>query len=330
MSMTIDIHGHVSAPPELYSYKSRLLASRGYNRYPGNVVPEDRLREETDKHVQLLDGVGTDVQFISPRPFQLMHSESPASIVRGFAEVNNDTIARVCEMEPERFKGIAGLPQSPETDMTPSVKELERCVRELGFIGCLLNPDPTEGAGSPPRLDDRYWYPLYEKMSELGVPALIHSAGSKDPRETYSARFITEETITILNLIGSDVFKDFPDLKIVVAHGGGSVPYQIGRWRAARIRQGGETYDFDEDLRRFYFDSVLYNKESIDFLLRMVGTDRVMFGTEKPGSGSSLDAETGRYLDDLKPVIEDIDWLSDDERAKVLEGNARDCYSLLK
>lgn len=329
--MILDVHGHVSAPAELYAYKSKLLSSRGYNRYASErVVPDDRLLEETTKHIALLDSVGTDVQLISPRPFQLMHSESPFSIVRGFTEANNDIIARVVEQAPDRFRGVAGLPQSPEVDMSASVDELERCVTELGFVGCLINPDPTEGLGQPPTMDDRSWYPLYEKMCELDVPALVHSAGCRSPRETYSAHFITEESITILNVIKGQVFQDFPDLKLVIAHGGGSVPYQIGRWRAARIRQGGRLHDFDDDLRRFYFDSVLYNQESLDLLLKVVGTDRVLFGTEKPGSGSSQDPDTKVWLDDIKPLIDGLEWLTEDDRRQIYEGNARKCFVRMK
>jgi 4-oxalmesaconate hydratase len=329
--MIIDVHGHVNAPDSLYSYKTRLQASNGlHKRRPGQtIVKDDDLRRSTEEHLALLDGVGTDVQFISPRPYQLMHSESPFAVVADWIGLNNDVIAAACRQAPDRLRGVAGLPQSSSAGLEAAAAELERCVLEYGFVGCLLNPDPDEGRGMPPTLGERYWYPLYEKMCELDVPALIHSASCRNPRETYSAHFITEESIAILSLLRSPVFTDFPDLKIVVAHGGGSVPYQIGRWRALRVRQGGRVTDFDEQLRRMWFDSVLYNTESIEFLIRMVGADRVLFGTELPGSGTATDPETGRSMDDLKPLIDAFDWLNDEDRHAVFEGNARRCYTRL-
>jgi 4-oxalmesaconate hydratase len=326
--MILDIHGHVSAPPELYQYRSVLLASRGYHGKGSPGISDDRLHQGVRRHLDLLKGVGTDVQFLSPRPFQLMHSEQPESIVRWWVEANNDLIARQCRAYPEVFRGVCGLPQTPAGGIEPCVEELERCVVDLDFVGCLINPDPTEGTGLMPTLDDEYWYPLYEKMVELEVPALIHSTACKSFRESYSAHFITEESIAVLNLTKSEsrVFRDFPDLRIIVSHGGGSVPYQIGRWRAHRFREQESNPDlesFDESMRRLYYDTVLYNQESLDFLFRIVGTDRCLFGTENPGSGSSKDPATGRWLDDLKPVIQGIAWLSDTDLGRIFEDNAR-------
>ena len=110
-----------------------------------------------------------------------------------------------------------------------------------------------------------------------------------------------------------------------MCHGGGSIPYQIGRWRALRWRRPN-VVPFDESLKKLYFDSVLYNKEGLELLFKIVGTDRCMFGTERPGTGSSKDPNTDLWLDDLKPVIEDIDWLTDEDRANVFETVARECF----
>lgn len=132
--MIIDTHGHLSAPAELYAYKSKLLASRGYNRRESDrVIPEERLQVETATHLAALDSVGTDIQFISPRPYQLMHSESPFSIVERWVRVNNETVATVCRAEPDRFRAIAALPQGPGEDVSAAVRELERCVLEAGL-----------------------------------------------------------------------------------------------------------------------------------------------------------------------------------------------------
>ena len=140
---------------------------------------------------------------------------------------------------------------------------------ELGFVGCLLNPDPNEGDGTaPPGLGDRYWYPLYEKLCELDVPAMIHSASCSAPRESYSLHFINEESIAVLGLLTSKVLDDFPELKIVVAHGGGAIPYQLGRFRARNLKLGAE--DFAVRLRRLHFDTVLYSVDALELLHELV------------------------------------------------------------
>jgi len=329
--MIIDVHGHVSAPPELYAYKSNLIASRGYHGRGNPGISDEKVQQAALKHIDLLKSVGTDVQFLSPRPFQLMHSESPESIVRWWVQANNDIIARNCKAFPDVFRGVCGLPQTPGADIRACVEELERCVTEHAFIGCLINPDPTEGTGLMPTLDDEYWFPLYEKMVELDVPGLVHSTSCRNFRESYSAHFITEESIAVINLckVESRVFQVFPRLRLIVSHGGGSVPYQIGRWRAHRIRERDaqpQLESFDDSLRKLYFDTVLYNQESLDLLFRIVGTDRCLFGTENPGSGSAKDPETGRWLDDLRPVIESISWLTDDDRRRIFEENPRTVF----
>jgi predicted TIM-barrel fold metal-dependent hydrolase len=333
--MVIDMHGHVSAPTSLYAWKSLLMSGGGYHGKGELRMTSEQVLEAAERHIDLLKNVGTDMQFLSPRPFHLMHSAGPESIVRWWAEACNDVIAEQCAAFPDWFKGVCGLPQGPKMPIEAAVEELERCVSEHGFIGCLINPDPTEGLGHPPTLDDEYWFPLYAKMVELDVPALIHSTACHHRRESYSAHFITEESIAVLNLCKEEceVFDAFPNLKIIVAHGGGSVPYQIGRWRAARfhrMRHDPDLETFDESMRKLWYDTVLYNKESLELLFRVVGTDRCMFGTEVPGSGSAVDPSTGRAMDDTKPVIESIDFLSEEDLRLVFEENAKAAFTRLE
>lgn len=326
--MIIDIHGHLAAPNELYQWKTNLLSARGFGDTTSAGLSDEKVVASAEGLLKTLDSVGTDIQFISPRPFQMMHSEKPGKIVRQWISENNNIIARQVQMFPERLRGIAGLPQVAGEDPSMCLEELERATKELGFVGCLLNPDPYEGLASTPPLGDEYWYPLYLKLVELDVPAVIHAAGCKNGREPYSNHFITEEGIAVVSLANSRVFADFPTLKLVVSHGGGSVPYQIGRWRSNRLRPGGEVAEsFDDSLRRMYFDTVLYSKESLELLFKVCGSDRCMFGTEKPGFGSARDPNSGLWLDDLKPVIEGINWLSQDDRRLIFEGNAKSVFS---
>ena len=321
--MIVDIHGHTSAPPEVYEYQAKLIARRAAFGPP--TVPDDRLKEALDRHVGLLDEAGTDVQFISPRPYTMMHSLFNARVVRAWTAFVNDVIHRQVASHPDRFRGVAGLPQFRAESLDPAVEELERCVTELGFVGCLLNPDPFEGEGDPPGLGDEYWYPVYDKLCELDVPAMIHSSSCSSPRESYSLHFINEESIAVLGLLGSSVFTDFPTLKVVVAHGGGAVPYQVGRFRSPGLRRG-DSEDFLDKLRRLHFDTCVYSEEGLELLFKVVGPANCLFGTERPGSGRGIDPVTGRALDDLRPVIEGLDVLSDHDCRLVFEDNARRLY----
>jgi 4-oxalmesaconate hydratase len=327
--MIIDSHAHIVMPDELYRHFVELVAARANpivrENYKG---PSDELlRKPTENLIAMMDKVGTDVQFISPRPYMMAHSMKPAKVSSVWNRSVNDVIHRQVGMFPDRLRGVAGLPQYRDSSPENCLEELERTVTELGFVGCLLNPDPTEGdAAPPPGLGDRFWYPLYEKMVELDVPALIHSASSCCPRESYTLKFINEESIAIVSLLDSQVFQDFPTLKIVVAHGGGAIPYQMGRFRAWSHRRK-QTVTFDEQMRQLYFDTCNYSQEALEMLFRVVGVDNCLFGTESPGTGSVNNPETGRDFDDLKPVVEAIDWLTDEDRYKIFEGNARKVYS---
>lgn len=330
--MIIDCHGHVSPPTELWSYKAAILSHRGeHGRRMPEVSDEEILHFANKKemgpcgHLDMLDRAGTNLQLLSPRPFQMMHSAKPAKLVHWFTEETNNLIARTCQLLPERFVGVAGLPQAAGAPIEQVLPELERCIK-LGFRGCLLNPDPYENSGTEaPPLGDRYWYPLYEKLCELDVPAHLHATGSHSERTPYTLHFINEETIAVFGLVNSDVFRDFPQLKILVSHGGGAIPYQIGRFQSGGNRKG---IDFLERAQKLYYDTVLYSEEALRLLIKTMGVERCLFGAECPGVGSTVNPRTGRTLDDIKPLIEGFDWLSAADKQALFEGNARRLFKL--
>jgi OH-DDVA meta-cleavage compound hydrolase len=329
----IDCHGHVSAPDALWVYKSLLLSHRGeHGRKFPEVSDEEILHFANKKemapcgHLDMLDRAGTWLQLLSPRPFQQMHSEKPGKLVHWFCEETNNIIARTVKLLPDRFLGVAGLPQVSGAPIEGVLPELERAIKTLDFKGCLLNPDPYENSGEQaPPMGDRYWYPLYEKLCELDVPAHIHSASSRSEKNPYTLNFLLDETSAVYGLTHSDVFQDFPDLKIVVSHGGGAIPYHAGRFQASALRRGKNFYDM---LRNLYFDTVLYNEESLRLLIKIAGVDRCLFGAECPGVGSAVDPETGLTLDNIAPHIKGFDWLSDAEKQMIFSGNAKKVFKL--
>jgi len=333
--MVIDVHGHLTAPDSLYVYKANILSHRGSHGRGKVEVSDDEmiafLNQPTfntgKSHLDLLKEVGTDIQLLSPRPYQMMQAEKPAKVSQWFIEECNNLVAQQCRLFPKIFRGVCGLPQSPDISPKNCIPELERCVKGFGFVGCLLNPDPSEASNyDVPALGDEYWYPLYEKLVELDVPGYIHGAGCRSIRHSYSTHFINEETIAVVSLAGSRVFKDFPKLKIVCSHGGGAVPYHAGRFQAPSLRRGGET--FMDGLRRLYFDTVLYTALGLELLIKTVGADRCLFGSERPGVGTAKDPKTGKWMDDVKGYIDGFTWLSAADRKSIFEDNAKKLFRL--
>jgi OH-DDVA meta-cleavage compound hydrolase len=333
--MIIDCHGHVSAPTELWAYKASLLAHRGSHGRGGVKVSDDELRFAANKvemaprgHLDMLERHGTDLQLISPRPFQMMSSFDPARVVHWFTEETNAIIYRQTQLFPKKFIGVGGLAQVAGEPIQNTFPELEHCIKGYGFKGVLLNPDPYENTRTDvPGLGDRYWYPLYEKLCELDVPAHIHATGSRSDRSPYTLHFITEETIAVFNLVNSDVLSDFPDLKIVVSHGGGAIPYQFGRFEASSLNPGSKRR-FSEGMRKLYYDTVLYTAGALRLLIETVGADQCLFGSECPGVGSKVLPGHEHTMDHTAPIIQDFDWLSSVDKQKIFEGNAKRVFKL--
>jgi Amidohydrolase len=110
--------------------------------------------------------------------------------------------------------------------------ELDRCVTTLGFVGCNLNPDPSGAYWTSRPMTDRFWYPLYEKMVDLDVPAMVHVSSSCNANfHATGAHYLNADTTAFRQLLQGDLFKDFPTLRLVIPHGGGAVPYHWGRFR---------------------------------------------------------------------------------------------------
>jgi 4-oxalmesaconate hydratase len=161
----------------------------------------------------------------------------------------------------------------------------------------------------------------------------VHSCGCVTQRKSQSLHFILEESIAIMSLAQSEVFDVFPTLKVVIPHGGGAIPYQTGRFRGVYWNSlGREDRTFDEAIRHnLYYDTCLYTPESLEFLLRTIGCDNVVFGTERPGDGSHKRSGAGSvaWADDLKTIIEAIPGFTLAELSRVFSGNVLSAYPRL-
>jgi len=239
----------------------------------------------------------------------------------------NDRMHAACQRHPTRFAALAALPTA---DVAASVKELERCVKELDFVGCNLNPDPSGGHWTDPPLTDRWWYPIYEKMVELDVPAMIHVSGCCNPAmHTTGSYYLNADTMAFMQIILSDLFMDFPDLKLVIPHGGGAVPFHWGRFRGLALNNGRP--ELAEIIRdNIFFDTCVYHQPGINLLAEVVPADNILFASEMVGAVKGVDPKTGFNFDDTKRYIDKAPGLSDADRRKIFEGNARRVYSRLK
>ncbi|HLX37410.1 MAG TPA: amidohydrolase family protein [Candidatus Binataceae bacterium] len=332
--MIIDCHGHyTTAPRELDQFREKQLAHLHEASQPVPAplnISDAQIRESIEKfQLKIQKERGTDLTIFSPRASGMAHHAGNAATSAEWARVCNDMIHRACAMFPKNFVGVCQLPQSPGVAPANCIEELTRCVEQLGFIGCNLNPDPSGGYWTDPPLTDRWWYPIYEKMCELEVPAMIHVSASCNPNfHTTGGHYIAADTTAFMQLLTSDLFKDFPTLKLIIPHGGGAVPFHWGRYRG--IAQDMKRPPLKELLlNNVYFDTCVYHLPGIELLTKVIPADNILFASEMVGAVRGIDPETGNHFDDTKRYIDAASALTDADRRKIYEGNARKVYKRL-
>lgn len=333
--MIIDCHGHyTTAPKALPQWReAQVAALKDPNHVPSKGtlnISDDEIREtlETWQLKQQRER-GTDLALFSPGAGRMAHHVGNAMTSQHWSEHCNDLIYRACNIFPENFIGVCQLPQSPGVNPANCIPELERCVNELGFVGCNLNPDPTGGYWTDPPLTDRWWYPLYEKMVELEVPAMIHVAASCNPNfHGTGAHYLCGDTTAFMQLLTSKLFKDFPTLKFVIPHGGGAVPYHWGRYRG--LAQDMRLAPLTELLLdNVFFDTCVYHHPGVQLLTKVIPIKNVLFASEMVGAVKGIDPETGFNFDDTKRYVDAAPGLTAEDRAKIFEGNVRHVYPRL-
>jgi 4-oxalmesaconate hydratase len=332
--MIIDIHGHYTTePPALQRFRDRQLAGLADpRRRPASSdlgISDDEIRESVQPQLKLQTERGSDLTIFSPRASGMGHHIGTEAVGKAWCRVCNDLIHRVSTLMPENFAGVGQLPQVPGVSPQNCIEELERCVNELGFVGFNLNPDPTGGYWTDPPLTDRYWYPIYEKLSELDVPAMIHVTSSCNPNFHFTgAHYIAADTTAFMQLVQGDLFEDFPELKFVIPHGGGAVPFHWGRYRGLAQAMNKPLLQ-EHLLANVFFDTCVYHLPGIELMAKVIPMDNILFASEMLGAVKGIDPETGHYFDDTKRYIDQLTGLSEEERYKLFEGNARRVYPRL-
>jgi aminocarboxymuconate-semialdehyde decarboxylase len=273
---------------------------------PRLTQPEQRLAD--------MDEMGVDVQVVSPSPTQYYYWAEP-DLARAVVNGVNEGIAEICARHPARLAGLGSVSlQHPAL----ALKQLEYAVYELGLKGVEIS---TSVNGK--ELDDPSLRGFWARAAELGALVFIHPMGT-----TLGARTAThylqntigqplETTIALSRLIFSGILESHPELKVVAAHGGGYLPTNIGRSNHAFAVRPEAAADMrtapGEQLKRIWFDTVVYDPLALRQLIERVGASQVVVGTDYP-------FDMGYY--DVHALVDAVPELTEEERAAILGGNA--------
>jgi 4-oxalmesaconate hydratase len=331
--LIIDCHGHYTTAPAAHdAFRAQQIARIKDPALPPPDparISDDQIRETIEtQQLKLQRQRGADITLFSPRASTMAHHIGDEAVSQAWSRACNDLIKRVTDLYARNFVGVCQLPQSPGVPIAHSIAELTRCVNELGFVGCNLNPDPSGGHWTAPPLTDRQWYPFYEKLAELDVPAMIHVSASCNPNfHATGAHYLNADTTAFMQFLEGDLFKDFPTLKFIIPHGGGAVPYHWGRYRglADMLKRPPLRKHV---MKNVFFDTCVYHQPGIDLLVKVIDLENILFGSEMVGAVRGIDPETGQYFDDTKRYIDALP-LNSDEKRLIFELNARRVYPRL-
>lgn len=261
-----------------------------------------------------MDEADVDVQVLSATPQTYLYNHD-ASVGAVTAAIQNDQIAKLVRANPQRFLGIATLPmQSPEK----AADELRRAMTKLGMRGTMF---ASNIMGK--NLDDPSFEPVWATAEELGAFVFVHPnnvAGADRMTSYYLNNLIgnpLDTTIGAACLYFGGVMDRHPRLTVVLAHGGGFTPYQAARWEhgwQVRSEPKKNIKDQPDDIaKRFYYDTILHSAPVLEFMIKHVGADRVMLGSDYPYDMGMMDCV--KHVRSLK--------VSDADKAKILSASAQ-------
>jgi 4-oxalmesaconate hydratase len=324
--MIVDCHGHYTTVPDAHKrYRQQQLA--GQQPAPARIA-DDEIRATIEQNqLRVMRERGIDLTVFSPQASAMEHHVPDAAIANDWARACNDLVFRVTELFPQQFAGVCQLPQTPDGNLEACVAELRRCVDDLGFVGCNLNPDPSGGHWTSRPLTDASWFPLYEAMVQLDVPAMIHVSASCNPNaHTLGAHYLNADTSVFMQLVTDDLFDRYPTLRFVIPHGGGAVPYHWGRYQGLATRL--ERPPIDRLMANVFFDTCVYHTPGVALLARVIPLENVLFASEMLGAVRGTNPETGGGWDDTKRYVDALD-LPEDALRQIFELNIRRVYPRL-
>ena len=272
-----------------------------------------------ERRLRDMDAAGVDVQAVSAPPFLFLYPLEAGQAAAMHRRLN-ESFAAVVRAHPDRFIALAAVPLQ---DTDRAIAELDHAVNRLGMRGVEICSN-VNGEN----LDSLRLFPFFERVEQLGVPIFIHpsnvAAGDR-LREYYLSNLLgnpTDTTIAAASLVFGGVLKRLPALNVYLAHGGGATPYICGRWQHGWEVRPEPKRLLDrapmEYVRRFYFDTITHSSESLAFLVKTFGSDRVMVGTDYP-----FDMGDSRPLDTVRVL-----GLDDEQNKSLQGGNAVRLFKL--
>jgi aminocarboxymuconate-semialdehyde decarboxylase len=298
-SVTIDIHAHVGIPEAAKFVEPHLnwstiplahFASAETKALSAKQEADIRATADVDRRLADLDAMGVDIQMIAPPPPQCYYTV-PLDIAVEATQLVNDGLAAFCAKKPDRFKPFGSVPM---IDGNEAAKELERCVKQLGFTGVEVL---TNVAGK--ELSDPAFAPFWQKAEQLGVLVMIHPNGFTEASRLSRFYFNNvlgnplETTIALHYLIFDGVLERHPRLKILAVHGGGYLGAYSGRidhaWGARSDSHGALPKPPTEYLKRVYVDTVVFTPHQLAALVQTFGADQVLMGTDYPYDMAEFD-----------------------------------------
>lgn len=330
---TIDIHTHVEFAGTFDILRRRYSEDEVFNKF---VVPatghrsaelnrgivagiRDALRDPKKK-IKDMDAQGIGLSVLSSTPFAFFY-EVEGDLSVELARFQNDQLSEMVKRSPDRFAAMATLPLNVPDE---ALKELDRAVTKLGLRGVEIGSHVAHR-----ELGDESFWRIYEALEKLNAPIFIHPhhvAGMDRLQEFYLSNLIgnpLDTTIAAAQLIFSGVLERYPNLKIILAHGGGQFPYILGRLvhgyevrpeSKEKIKSSPQAF-----LKNFYYDTITHNKEALTYLISRMGSDRVLMGTDYPyDMGDTNPVQTVTQQQDI----------SEKDRQKILKENAISLFGL--
>ena len=316
---TIDCHTHVlteeamrllaKQSPKVAPKLTNIDARGGTLEIDGKVVQHPIPREIWDLGLRLrdMDANDVDVQVLSPNVFTFFYGHEVA-LTQACAAIQNEEIAAVVRRHAGRFLGLGTVPlQAPQA----AADELRRAMKQLGLRGAMIATNVNGRNLDDPALD-----PFWAAAEELGAFIFIHpqvSAAAERLTSYYLKNMVgltLETTIAGACLVFGGVLERYPRLKICLAHGGGYVPYQAGRFRHGwEVRAEAKVHLHkppSESLGLLYYDTILHSKPALEFLISSAGHDHVLLGSDYPFDMGNLDCVARVRALSIEPASRDL------------------------